>query len=180
MCCYAMHEDDVYCLKAIVREKDTASARASRLSTAVQVTYSRKKIVTIVTFKTLSVITNVGVFYPAINLLIRIFTRRRCRRPQAQNHSDLAVLTLGGLTHPIICSLLFTRDDFKKVIEAKSTRFIFQPKSVPGPRRKSGKGRKKQVNVLYCRGPHDILSTKASYISGRGHVCPYTLILDME
>ena len=50
MCCYAMHEDDVYCLKAIVREKDTASARASRLSTAVQVTYSRKKIVTIVRY----------------------------------------------------------------------------------------------------------------------------------
>ena len=185
MCCYAMHEDDVYCLKAIVREKDTASARASRLSTAVQVTYivglgSRKKIVTIVTYKTFSVITNVDVFYPAIKLFIRIVTRRRCRRPQAQNHLDLAVLTLGGLTHPIIYSLLFTRGDFKKVIEAKSTRFIFQPKSVPGPRRKSGKGRKKQVNVLYCRGPHDILSSKASYISGRGHARPYTLILTME
>ena len=114
MCRYAMHEDDVYCLKAIVREKDTASARASRLSTAVQVTYRRKKIVTIVTYKTFSVITNVGVFYPAINLLIRTFIRRRCRRPQAQNHSDLAVLTLGGLTHPIIYSLLFTRAILKK------------------------------------------------------------------
>ena len=76
--------------------------------------------------------------------------------------------------------IIIYKGDFKKVIEAKSTRFIFQPKSVPGPRRKSGKGRKKQVNVLYCRGPHDILSTKASYISGRGHVCPYTLILKKE
>ena len=175
-----MHEDDVYCLKAIVREKDTASARASRLSTAVQVSYGRKNIVTIVTNKTFSVITNVGVFYPAINLFIRIFTRRRCRRPQAQNHLDLAVLTLGGLTHPIIYSLLFTRDDFKKVIEAKSTRFIFQSKSVPRPRRESGKGRKRQVIVLYCRGPNDILSTKVNYISGRGHACPYTLVLMME
>ena len=99
-------EDDIYCLKAIVREKDTASARASRLSTAVQVTYSRKKIVTIVTYKTFSVITNVDVFHPAINLFIRIFTRRQCRRPQAQNHLDLAVLTLGGLTHLIIDLLI--------------------------------------------------------------------------
>ena len=104
--CVLMRKDDVYCLKAIVREKDTASARASRLSTAVQVSYGRKNIVTIVTYKTFSVITNVDVFYPAINLFIRIFTRRRCRRPQAQNHSDLAVLTLGGLTHLIIDLLI--------------------------------------------------------------------------
>ena len=73
MRCYAMQEDDLYCLKAIVREKDTASARASRLSTAVQVINRRKKIVKIVTFKIFSVITSVGVFYPAINLFIRIF-----------------------------------------------------------------------------------------------------------
>ena len=67
---------------------------------------SRKKIVTIVTYKTFSVITNVDVFYPAINLFITIFVRRRCRRPQAQNHLDLAVLTLGGLTRLIIYLLI--------------------------------------------------------------------------
>ena len=141
-----MHEDDVYCLKAIVREKDTASARASRLSTAVQVTYSRKKIVTIVTFKTLSVITNVGVFYPAINLLIKIFTRRRCRRPQAQNHSDLAVLTLGGLTHPIIYSLLFTRGDFKKSHRSKVNKIYISAEVGPWIRKEVGKRQKEAGN----------------------------------